>query len=729
MAIEYYAHTRENPETGLIEYQTVEQHLRGTAELCAEFADKLNAKEYGELVGSLHDYGKCTREFLNRILNSGPRVDHSTAGAIICAKKDHVFLAACIAGHHSGLPDFGNMYADTADSHTLFGRIKKGISRKYVEKCGDSGVPMPDVKPYMEKNLLFASQWTRMMFSCETDADFLDTERFVKGAIGRGGYDSIETLYERLNKYVERWSNPQTELNKLRWQILCACKEAGGLKKGIYTLTVPTGGGKTIASLAFALSHALKHNMDRMVYVIPYNSIIEQNAGVFCDVVGEGNVLEHHSGVSFEMPDDPEGECAQVQMRRALASENWDMPVVATTAVQLFESMYANRASKCRKLHNLANSVIIFDEAQMLPVSNLRPCVAALTSLAVQFNSTVVLCTATQPALGKLIKEYGYEAPIRELCPQSEELYKKFRRVTFKRENKLSDDNIAARMGKEYQALCIVNTRGAARSIYNRLKGLADDGCFHLSKNMESTHLKECLIEIRNRLKNGQPCRVVSTQLIEAGVDVDFPAVYREMAGLDSILQASGRCNREGKRSADDSIVTIFSREGRLPRAFETQAGAAMEALDGGRDPGDPDTMTRYFKILLDLKGNALDKYGIISAFMDGIEGCELPFKTVAERFRMIDDDTYTIYIPRGDGAELIERLKAGESSRELYRRLGRRSVELYKSDFEKMYDKCGLLTAREAPFLDERSAILNDRKLYDEKVGLNPEAETDMFQ
>ena len=173
MAIEYYAHTHENPETGLIEYQTVEQHLRGTAELCAEFADKLNAKEYGELVGSLHDYGKCTREFLNRILNSGPRVDHSTAGAIICAKKDHVFLAACIAGHHSGLPDFGNMYADTADSHTLFGRIKKGISRKYVEKCGDSGVPMPDVKPYMEKNLLFASQWTRMMFSCETDADFL----------------------------------------------------------------------------------------------------------------------------------------------------------------------------------------------------------------------------------------------------------------------------------------------------------------------------------------------------------------------------------------------------------------------------------------------------------------------------------------------------------------------------------------------------------------------------
>lgn len=168
MAIEYYAHTRENPETGLIEYQTVEQHLRGTAELCAEFADKLNAKEYGELVGSLHDYGKCTREFLNRILNSGPRVDHSTAGAIICAKKDHVFLAACIAGHHSGLPDFGNMYADTAASHTLFGRIKKGISKKFVEKCGDSGVPMPDVKPYMEKNLLFASQWTRMMFSCET---------------------------------------------------------------------------------------------------------------------------------------------------------------------------------------------------------------------------------------------------------------------------------------------------------------------------------------------------------------------------------------------------------------------------------------------------------------------------------------------------------------------------------------------------------------------------------
>ncbi len=723
MAIEYYAHTRENPETGLVEYQTVEQHLRGTAELCAEFADKLNAKEYGELVGSLHDYGKCTREFLNRILNSGPRVDHSTAGAIICAKKDHVFLAACIAGHHSGLPDFGNMYADTADSHTLFGRIKKGISRKFVEKCGDSGVPMPDVKPYMEKNLLFASQWTRMMFSCETDADFLDTERFVKGAIGRGGYDSIETLYERLNKYVERWSNPQTELNKLRWQILCACKEAGGLKKGIYTLTVPTGGGKTIASLAFALSHALKHNMDRVVYVIPYNSIIEQNTGVFCDVVGEGNVLEHHSGVSFEMPDDPKIENAAVQTRRALASENWDMPIVATTAVQLFESMYANRASKCRKLHNLANSVIIFDEAQMLPASNLRPCVAALTSLATQFNSTVVLCTATQPSLGKLIKEYGYAEEVRELCPQSAEMYKKFRRVTFKQEGRLSDEDIAARIGNQHQALCIVNTRGAARSIYNRLKELTDEGCFHLSKNMESNHLRECLAEIRNRLKDGQPCRVVSTQLIEAGVDVDFPAVYREMAGLDSILQAAGRCNREGRRNADESIVTIFSREGKLPQMFSMPVSAAAEALDGGRDPGDPDTMARYFKSLLDFRGDSLDKYGVISAFMNGIEGCMLPFETVAKKFRMIDENTFTVYIPRGEGAELIERLKAGESSRELYRNLGRHSVELYESDFKKLYGNGGILTSHEEPCLDERSAILTAMQFYDEEVGVKFEA------
>ena len=379
--------------------------------------------------------------------------------------------------------------------------------------------------------------------------------------------------------------------------------------------------------------------------------------------------------------------------------------------------MYANRSSKCRKLHNLANSVIIFDEAQMLPTSNLRPCVAALTSLAVQFNSTVVLCTATQPSLGKLIKEYGYAEEVFELCPQSAELYKKFRRVTFKQEGRLSDEDIAARIGNQHQALCIVNTRGAARSIYNRLKELTDEGCFHLSKNMESNHLRECLAEIRNRLKDGQPCRVVSTQLIEAGVDVDFPAVYREMAGLDSILQAAGRCNREGRRNADESIVTIFSREGKLPKMFSMPVSAAAEALDGGRDPGDPDTMARYFKSLLDFRGDSLDKYGVISAFMNGIEGCMLPFETVAKKFRMIDENTFTVYIPRGEGAELIERLKAGESSRELYRNLGRHSVELYESDFKKLYGNGGILTSHEEPCLDERSAILTAMQFYDEEV------------
>ena len=714
----YYAHVRESAN-GNKKYQTVAQHLIGTAELCRGFAAAFGAEADGELAGLAHDIGKCTKGFQDRLLNGGPIVDHATAGMMACAMRGNPYVSACVEGHHGGLPDFGNMKTARKDDGTFYGRLLKGRDEQYLERCGESGValPLPTASPAQKLDSLQASFWTRMFYSCLVDADFLDTERFMNGERGRGGYDDIPTLLARLQAYIEPWQQPKTELNRLRCEILNTCLSAGSKPKGIYTLTVPTGGGKTVASLAFALRHAAEHRMQRVIYVIPYTSIIDQNAQVFRDILGSGNVLEHHSGVQFDLSDGAPAE----DVRTALATENWDMPVVVTTAVQLFESMYAARSSRCRKLHNLANSVIIFDEAQMMPLPHLRPCVAAMASLAEQFRSTVVLCTATQPSLDDLLQTYAPSCPVTELCPQTAMLYDRFRRVTFRQAGTLSDEALAEQLSEQRQVLCIVNSRKAAQSVYALLP---PDGSYHLSTLMIPAQRQALLVEIRERLRRDEPCRVVSTSLIEAGVDVDFPAVYRELAGLDSVMQAAGRCNREGKRPADESVVTIFERTELPPLLFQKTIEVAREALGGGRDIAEPETMARYFCILRDLTGDALDKQGVIKAFTQGIEGCEFPFRTVAEKFRLIDRNTYTVYIPYGEGAALLQRLQDGECSKGLYRKLGRYAVSVYDKHFQALYNAGALLTARELPALDSDSAILTDLTLYSETMGLSLEPE-----
>lgn len=420
----YYAHIRQD-ENGETIYQTVAEHLTGTAALCREFAADFGAEADGDLMGLAHDLGKCTDAFQKRLLEGGPVVDHTMAGMLTCIKMKRPSAAACAAGHHGGLLDVGNLRTDRAGEATLSGRFKKGVEGHYLERCGESGVTLPTLPPETpERDPLKASFRTRMLYSCLVDADFLDTERFMDGERGRGGYDDLPTLLRRLKEYIAPWQEPKTALNKLRCKILNSCLDTGSKPKGIYTLTVPTGGGKTVASLAFALRHAVAHGMKRVIYVVPYTSIIEQNAEVFREILGDGNVLEHHSGVQFELSDGASPE----EVRRALASENWDMPVIVTTAVQFFESIYANRSSKCRKLHNLADSVIIFDEAQMLPLCHLRPCVAAMASLAEQFRSTLVLCTATQPSLGDLLHTYAPSCPkLKEAKKKDEHLDEKIR--------------------------------------------------------------------------------------------------------------------------------------------------------------------------------------------------------------------------------------------------------------------------------------------------------------
>ncbi len=698
---EYLAHINENGDC-----QTILEHLQGTAELCAAFANSFGAEEQGKFIGLLHDIGKCSAEFQKR-LQGGQIVDHSTAGAYECAKRDAFWAAGCVAGHHSGLPDYGNPRNDSSADSTLFGRVRKAFTGEIPHYECPLSIDRVVPPAAFGKDYLTDSFLIRMLFSCLVDADFLDTERFMQQKELRvSPSDHLPSLLDQLNRYIQPWWNPTKEINQWRCQILAECMECGKKKKGFFSLTVPTGGGKTIASMAFALNHAAQHGMERIIYVIPYTSIIEQTADVFRTVFGEKNVLEHHANVSFEVQEG--GNTLQYQLSRA--TENWDCAVIVTTAVQFFDSLYANRSSKCRKLHNIANSVLIFDEAQMLPTAHLRPCVAAIAKLVDNFGCSAVLCTATQPVLNDLIEKYSHGGKVRELCSDLGGMFSKFRRVSFENAGQINAETLAARLAEKSEVLCIVNSRKAAQEVY---KQLPKDGSFHLSTLMFPAHRRSVLAEIRQRLKEGLTCRVVSTSLIEAGVDVDFPLVFREMAGLDSMLQAAGRCNREGKRRVEDSIVTIFEGVSAVPQLLKVNIGAAKEALGAEVDLLDPLTVQRYFQSYRSLSEEKLDKYGVVQAFENGIAGCFLPFRTVAERFHLIDDASKTVYIPLGEGESLVKRLRNGEKSRDLFRKLGQYSISIYDKQFQ-LLSETGKLE-----LLSDDSAVLLDTTCYSPDTGL----------
>lgn len=693
--------TDEHPEG-----QSIEAHLKGTGELAETFAAEFGAAANGKLCGLAHDIGKYSDEFQLR-LRGGKKVDHATAGAIECFKIKAAFEAVCVIGHHSGLPNVGHKDADTTESQTFFGRKLRaeqgGIPDYRKNWNGHIALPQDYFRP---SGRGFATAfYIRMLYSCLVDADYIDTETFMNGDAGRGNYEPLSALCDKLTAYISKWNNPTREIDILRQKILNSCIEKASAPRGIFSLTVPTGGGKTVASMAFALNHAVANSMKRIIYVIPYTSIIEQNAKVFRDILGQENVVEHHSSVSYELSENAD----ELEYRSALATENWDAPVIVTTAVQFFESLYANRSSKCRKLHNIANSVIIFDEAQMIPSNNLRPCVAAIAELVRAYNATAVLCTATQPAIDGMLLEYSKKESVVELCPDVDGMFEKFRRTSFEKEGRLTTDELVSRLESQQQVLCIVNTRKFAQEVY---EALPSEGRFHLSTLMCPVHRKQKLDEIRERLKNGQICRVVSTSLIEAGVDVDFPRVFREMAGLDSILQAAGRCNREGKRSAESSIVTVFESENKVNKLIAVNRDAAEETVRDWTQPNTTSTIERYFKAYRDFLRND-DKSGVITASEKGISGCGLPFEWIAKEFKLIDQNTFAVYIPIGEGKELVSRLREGERSRGLYRRAGMYSVSIYENHFN------ALINAGAAEPFGDDAAILTDLSLYSDEKGL----------
>lgn len=700
----YLAHISEDKKRE----QTVLEHNQGTALLAGKFASKFGCREWGQAAGLCHDIGKYSKGFQKRLLGEGPPVDHSTAGAQELYARGYLMAAYCVAGHHSGLQDGGSAAADESDAGTFLGRMKKQVEdysafREETEIPRLSDVPL---KP-LGKGGFSVSFFIRMLFSCLIDADRLDTERFMmNGMVERGGYDSVEILMDRLQAHIAPWLRQEdlSTVNGRRTTILKNCLEKGKEEPGLFQLTVPTGGGKTTASLAFALQQMKTCGMDRVIYAIPYISIIEQNAQVFKDILGEHNVLEDHSNVSVENP--------EKLRKEQLAAENWDRPVIVTTNVQFFESLFSNQTSKCRKLHNIANSVIILDEAQMLPSKYLIPCIWALSELICNYHCTVVLCTATQPSLATYFPK-GIQA--RELCPDVNEQYEFFRRTRLVYGGVFSEIELAERLQKEEQVLCILNSRKHVQRIYRKLNG---EEVYHLSTLMYPNHRKRVLREVRERLADGLPCCLIATSLVEAGVDLDFKTVYRELAGVDSVIQAAGRCNREGKRSRKESLTVVFTMDKEekadIPAELKQPIAVTEQIQREFDDISSLEAIHEYFERLYRYKGESLDSKGIVEQFEQGIRAFSFPFETAASRFHLIEERTKTILVDKEPEARRIaEQFRAGCFSRELMRQAGGYCIQVYDNLFEDLRG-AGLIEELFPEFYRLRSA-----EQYREDVGL----------
>lgn len=698
--MEYFAHFR--PEQGA--GQSIRAHLTQTAALAETFAKAFGAEAEASFCGNIHDIGKYSDAFQARLRGASTEVDHSTAGTLEALRLNDIAAAFCIAGHHAGLPDYGNRM-NTAQDATLMARVRRRPGHEIADYAAfRSEIAVPAAVPRDSRLNTPESMfmYTHMVFSCLVDADWLDTERFMRpDAPARGTGDDIPTLCARLDRYTAAWQHPGTPLNERRTQILRQLTDAAARPPGLYTLSVPTGGGKTVSSMAFALHHARRHGLRRVIYMIPYTSIIEQTQQVFERIFGPENVVAHYA--DMDVANDETG----APSARYLAAENWDAPIILTTAVQFFESVFHNRPSRCRKLHNIAQSVLIFDEAQTLPVHLLCPCVWAITELVKNYGSTAVLCTATQPALDPIVAQFLPASAV-ELCPDARRNYDFFRRVTVQNDGALSDEALAARLADEPQVLCIVNNRLQAQQLFQKLP--ADDA-YHLSTAMTAVHRRQVLDEIRARLRAGQPCRVVSTSLIEAGVDVDFPCVYRAVAGLDSMIQAAGRCNREGKRPAEASVVHLFDSESPPPRGLEQNIAAARRVMAEYDDITAPEAIRAYFDFLLyTLKApNALDTPQIMAQIHD-----RMAFASVAKAFHLIDDSSVTVYVPMGAGGELIRELELFGPNRALLRKLGPYSVSVYPYTYQKLAE-VGAVHG-----VGENAAVLDDAACYHEKTGLD---------
>ena len=642
------------------EWESLAAHSQAVGALSAELACAFGWKGAARAAGLLHDAGKASAEFQAYIRGERTeRVDHSTAGARIAEELYPAgigrILALCIAGHHAGLADAENLER-RLDRSTHQIPDATGWTRHIQAPAAGELRPSRQFKPPRDAGATAFTQafLVRMLFSCLVDVDFLATEAFMSGGtIDRSVRIRLDTLQALLASHMAGLQSDvdATELNTLRAEVLAHAITKAAETPGLFTLTVPTGGGKTLASLSFALAHATTFQKQRVIYVIPYTSIIEQTASVFRQALGDAAVLEHHSSFDWEragrVNDDGGDERDGLGALRR-AAENWDAPIVVTTAVQFFESLFANRTSACRKLHNIADSVIVLDEAQTLPMPLLLPCLAALDELQRNYGASVVLCTATQPALrlqdnalqdarGQPI---GLDIPdARELAPRPKVLFQALKRVEVEvLGGDTTDATIVARFTEAPRMLCIVNSRAHARTLFDQIADLP--GAAHLTTLMCPAHRRTVLAELREQLKVQAPVRLVATSLIEAGVDISFPEVWRAMAGVDSIAQAAGRCNREGELLPTLGRVVVFSpADATTPRAFLAAQQAANTILRDHADPLSLEAVRAFFGQLYFHKGTeALDAarigdfpgHGVLPALRETGQGLRFPFASIA---------------------------------------------------------------------------------------------------
>jgi CRISPR-associated endonuclease/helicase Cas3 len=708
-----YAHSTATPDGS--DWQTLADHSAAVAALAREFAEAFGAGNAAALAGWLHDLGKYAEQFQRYIRGqSRSGGDHSTAGArklrkLITARSADAVIADlleyAIAGHHAGLPDRRGGPASL--DQRLAGPVTSidDIWRSELSpptsglwpahfKAREGRMPSP-----FQLALL-----GRMLFSCLVDADFLDTESFFATAtqttIDRDWprlAARIDDLIAAFDHYMDKKRRTAaSNLNRLRGDILTHARRKAELAPGVFTLNVPTGGGKTLASLGFALDHAKRWGKTRIIYAIPFTSIIEQTAAIFREILGPDVLLEHHASIemttSFAEENTGQGTAA-AKLRRAM--ENWQAPVVVTTNVQLFESLFASRTSRCRKLHNLANAVIILDEAQTIPLHVLRPCVVALDELARNYGCTIVLCTATQPALAAPAFDGGFALdPERELAPDPARLHRLLRRTTQRLAGEMTDAQLIEEIAACDRALVIVNSRQHALQLYQLASERGLTGLIHLTTRQTAADRRTILGEVRKRLTDEVCCRVIATSLIEAGVDVDFPRTWRAEAGLDQLAQAAGRTNREGKRPIEDSIVTIFKPAGaRAPSEIRGLIGDTDRVLGPHKhDLFSPEAITAYFNEVywrkgskdaketdgldcipirnLDgqvVKGRALVQFSLTSGQTD------FAYRSVGEAFRLIESGMASVIIaideePRRTLAALRNGMPAGAAARALQR-------------------------------------------------------------
>lgn len=710
---ECYAHTGSDLDDAST-WQTLSEHANEVARRAEAFAEKFGMGLWGRTLGLLHDAGKASAGFRKR-LEGGKPVDHSTAGAKIAVDRYGAggwFMAYALIGHHGGAPN-GKVWSECSRSQSAFLRtpLKNRLESEiesydaFFELMETGEIDLPDIVQLgapMRPGRTFESTARKafsvfvlehFLYSSLVDSDYLDTERFMtpEASEAREARElaNMEELLAKLESHMADLMEKagDTPVNRARRSVYEDCLATAVQPSGLYTMTVPTGGGKTLSSMAFGLRHAVEQGMERVIVAIPYTSIVEQTAATLKAIFGAENVVEHHSNYDFHDLDDEE------KAKQRLAIQNWDAPIVVTTNVQLFESLFSNKPGKSRKVHNMARSVVILDEAQTLPDELLKPSLAMLEELSAGYGSSIVLCTATQPALEGL---WPFGAEPREIVQRRDSFDEAFgERVAYESLGTIEQADLVERIAAHHEVLCVVGTRGLARAVYDDVVARAaergdlsdvkrafDEGYFHLSAFMIPAHRSAMLERIRKRLDRKERCVVVSTQLVEAGVDVDFPEVYRELAGLDSVVQAAGRCNREGRLPGAGTVrvfeLSINGERQKTETWLEKMKGIARDVIreNGGKvEEGLIPAFfkTRYDSECLDAKG-IFQKTATRDLIFDRFE--TMPFEQCALDYRIIEDDSVPVFVPWGaEGRALLKELLASKNPAGMAMRLQRFSV------------------------------------------------------